>query len=176
MEYNITFENKRQLILWNRELVGQFSDGFWENARPYNHWMPVCTAKTTVGIPSISFTPSRRYNLTSSNLLDYVGQRMIFMVKLSMIYDISEDKIRALENLVDCASGKNEVDLIISRAKPEVFENYWTKTLATAKEIFNIMTDEQLKAEVDSIIADPCYDMKMLKRDLISMKALINAR
>ena len=32
------FENVSSFLIYKLEVKGQISDGYWENARPYNHW------------------------------------------------------------------------------------------------------------------------------------------
>lgn len=33
----INFKNRNQVALYEMELKGQLSDGYWENSRPRNH-------------------------------------------------------------------------------------------------------------------------------------------
>ena len=37
MEFILRFENDDQVVLWVHELMGQISDGKWENASPHGH-------------------------------------------------------------------------------------------------------------------------------------------
>lgn len=38
MENTLTFRTETQVALFNHEIIGQLSDGKWENTRPSNHW------------------------------------------------------------------------------------------------------------------------------------------
>ena len=45
--------------LFEHELVGQFSDGMWENARPYDHWKFWCNLKvmeTAIAYYAMTYT------------------------------------------------------------------------------------------------------------------------
>lgn len=72
-----TVASLSQKNLFACEIVGQLSDGAWENTKPYDHWEPWADADVKVG-SNIGRTFSVKkdgYNLGS--LLDYVGDRML---------------------------------------------------------------------------------------------------
>jgi hypothetical protein len=76
----INFRNLIQVALWDEELSGQLSDGWWENAMPYDHWKPWCAAKAQVNPANLGrnfWTARRRYDLSSPKLLEVVGERML---------------------------------------------------------------------------------------------------
>lgn len=82
----IAFQNQDQLVLWQTEIRGQISDGYWENAKPHNHYRDWCNAEAIVDEqnPGIDFYPVRqRYNLTAPELLDAVGERMAYRVAMA---------------------------------------------------------------------------------------------
>lgn len=84
----LAFATAAQLILWNTELRGQLSDGYWENARNAGgtpHWRPWCDAKAVVdpANPGRDFFAAREaYNFTAPDLLDVVGDRMCYRLAL----------------------------------------------------------------------------------------------
>lgn len=85
MDRIIAFRNKAQLALWKYELLGQLSDGHWENSRPFNHWQDWHQAKALVDPSNVgrNFYPIReRYNFANKDLLEVVDGRMIGYVRL----------------------------------------------------------------------------------------------
>ena len=77
---------------------GQISDGMWENARPYEHWK----SWSSLNWNNVNVDPSNvgrdfsvlkdNYNLNSNELVEIVKDRLIFMIKLYMLYpDIAEE-------------------------------------------------------------------------------------
>lgn len=66
------------LALWEWEILGQLSDGAWENATPFNHWEFWHDLKSELGIPEVKATGrvlKTGYNL--AGLIEYIGDRMI---------------------------------------------------------------------------------------------------
>jgi hypothetical protein len=87
----VTFRNIAQVVLYECEFKGQFSDGNWENAEPYDAWKQPCDAVASVAKPgealgTHNFYPRILYGFSSPNLLDCCGDRMIFWVKSAMAY------------------------------------------------------------------------------------------
>jgi hypothetical protein len=84
---SITFRNEVQAALWECEILGQLSDGYWENSKPYDHWKPWHRADVRVGtdVGRRGFWTRREgYNLTNKMLLDCVGERMLGYAKLAL--------------------------------------------------------------------------------------------
>jgi len=79
-------QNLAQKVLFEMELLGQISDGYWENASPFDHWKSFSNIEVLVdetGKVGCNFFPRKtNYNFASRQLLEVVGERMIFMVKL----------------------------------------------------------------------------------------------
>lgn len=86
----IGFSNKRQQILFECELKGQISDGYWENSRPHNHWIIPCRAETFITNDVSKLGPDwfidRKYNFAARDLLEIVGDRMIMYVKTYLVF------------------------------------------------------------------------------------------
>jgi hypothetical protein len=80
--------NTRQKVLFDWEISGQLSDGYWENTRPMNHWriwsrceVVVASEPTKIGR---NFRPDKsNYNLLAPMLLEAVGDRMITYAKIA---------------------------------------------------------------------------------------------
>ena len=80
----LAFDNESQKILFDTEIRGQLSDGYWENARPHGHWKPWCHADAIVDAknPGRSFLVMKEnYALDSAELLGWIGDRMIDAVR-----------------------------------------------------------------------------------------------
>lgn len=80
----INFANNTQLMLWEGEIAGQISDGMWENSTPMYHWTAFSGVQFGVGVPGSNVRPARQYQFT--RLLEYVGERMLFIAKASRAY------------------------------------------------------------------------------------------
>lgn len=83
----LRFATRDQAILFECELKGQMSDGFWENSRPYDHWEAPCKAKVEVAetpeqVGKDGVWISRNYDFANKELFDIVGDRMINYVKI----------------------------------------------------------------------------------------------
>lgn len=70
-----------QIALWKKELVGQISDGHWENSRPHDHWefwSDIEVIWDSTPRVETDITPIKNnYNFCSKELLEYVGDRML---------------------------------------------------------------------------------------------------
>lgn len=90
MEKKLTVRNLAQRIAFLGELEGQISDGNWENARPDDHWIVwMLKANEVVIGDSVgrNFGAKRtRYNFADEDLLNVVGERMVFLIKGAMLY------------------------------------------------------------------------------------------
>lgn len=91
MKPTLYVANERQKVLFEQEIRGQLSDGHWENATPFNHW--VRYAECDVEVTNGSYpagrnfsTPRKHYRLTDPDLLEVVEQRMLRLVRLSVLY------------------------------------------------------------------------------------------
>lgn len=90
MKPMIKVENQEQKIILLYEMIGQISDGMWENARPYDHyrpWMRIKEENTVIDPSDIGVNDSfrfakRNYNFANKELLDLVGERIILKINL----------------------------------------------------------------------------------------------
>jgi len=175
MDAIINFRNERQVTLYECELKGQISDGHWENARPYGHWKIMCNAEARVGEPlGPNFWPRRRYNFAAKDLIDVVGHRMLFQVKLKILYpSLSYQAIEDLDILVDCETGEPRVKLLIERAASDP---YWRKRITMAKQNLGVTTDEELIDAVTRVVEFTGYTLTELKKDLKDMSRIVNEK
>jgi hypothetical protein len=82
----INFENRIQKALFDHELKGQISDGYWENSKPYDHYKSFSGVETRVDPekPGKSgFFTRRSYNFANKELFDVVGKRMVAIANLA---------------------------------------------------------------------------------------------
>jgi len=73
----VRFATAEEAFLWEDEILGQLSDGAWENATPDGHWEAWGRADIKVGSPAgyYGFRPKRTsYGL--NKLIQYIGERM----------------------------------------------------------------------------------------------------
>ena len=82
----LAFRNQAQKVLFDEELRGQISDGFWENAGPWEHWKPWTSMDLHVIVDPDNVgrdfhARKDNYNLAAKALLDIVGERMVDAVR-----------------------------------------------------------------------------------------------
>lgn len=150
----LTFRTQDQIILWQEEIMGQISDGQWENARPWEHWKDWSEAEVRVG-PNVGrnfHTRKDNYNLTSSDLLQVVGKRMMTAVKIGRAF--GPEHVRTLSY---CFEDLNFKGL------PKYAGKYWDDIRQNISR-FNLAT-------VEAQVAAVPYEIKHLRADLREMKA-----
>jgi len=173
MEYKVGFENKAQVILFETELKGQLSDGYWENARPLDHWKTICSAKAYVAENKsqvgANFICRRKYDFAAKALLDAVGDRMLHFVKFYTLFpDI--DPTYACYHDFDCLSDHEFIENLFRFSENE---KYYSERLKFIRETLNVYTKEDFFS-LHNKIKNVNYDMKMLRKDLRRMKEIIN--
>lgn len=148
--------NIEQVALFELELKGQISDGQWENARPGNHWQAWCRAEVKVGDPvGRDFDVRRdRYGLTSSELLDVIGGRMLGQVRLVRAFGL-EATAKDLEVFVECNAGF-KVGICL---KAMLGDGYYADKWAALGDEYKL--DDILRA-----INDEAYGRRELIKDL----------
>jgi len=128
----IYFDNKIQKAIFDHELMGQISDGNWENSRPYNHYKAFHNVETCVDPIEPGKTgviPLRKYNFNDSTLFSIVGNRMVNIANLAENgYD--EKTIQDFDD----AEAYSHVLL-----SPEETNEYWVKKRTAFVETFGDM-------------------------------------
>lgn len=152
----ITFRTAIQATLWEREIVGQLSDGHWENSIPRDHCRPWCSAEVCVGENiGVDFYAQRStYNLCNKSLLEVVGKRMLAYAKICKFF--GRDNVGSLENLLDLDGN--------FRGLPKYEGKYWDEI----REKLNTFGPGTIEAVRQVVDADS-YSMKDLRRDLKEM-------
>lgn len=152
-----------QALLFNLELKGQISDGYWENASPRDHWKAVCSAEVVVDPTNVGldFYPERRYNFASPTLIEYVGDRMQQYILLAKKFPaLSQESLRSSD------SGEWIWTLKLGEITPE----WQKKFLDEMAEVCDVHTYKEMQALLASL--DPNdYPMKDLRKDLKAINA-----
>ena len=91
MEKTFTVRSTVQKALFEKEILGQLSDGMWGNALPLNHWKrwSGVTVKVAAdgGAVGRSFNNApKSYDLTRLVKNDVVRERMILIAKLTLTF------------------------------------------------------------------------------------------
>lgn len=173
----IRVENFEQKALLDLELTGQISDGHWENAKPFDHWMPWCHLDTIVD-PSntgIDFWPKRSYDFAAYDLLKVVRTRMILYVRLARHFgiELAKDLEKCFETIDENCNAMPSIELL--KECPDYAEEI-------TKQIF-----ETRRKELEDIAAFPIkssstapfsyvYTLKMLNKDLAALSRIAKTR
>lgn len=79
--HTVVVRTEVQKALLQQELVGQLSDGFWENSSSKADWQRLAAATVVVASEGqavgCSFKLNKRYDFANDDLLDCVGDRML---------------------------------------------------------------------------------------------------
>jgi hypothetical protein len=156
IQATIYFENNIQAALYKNELVGQISDGMWENSTPHNHWQAPCRATVAVDTENPRVENAwfrRRYNFANKTLVDVVGDRMLNIAMLAKA-GYSDDIIRQFDEVYDSMfTDANE---------------YWAKKRALFIETFGS------KDGYDQVVNTDRMQIKELKKILKRMSEIVN--
>ena len=86
VEGTIFLPTDSAIALWKGEILGQMSDGMWENARPFDHWKFWNDLKVEKGAPHVesdSRPEKNSYNLAA--LIPILGDRMVKIGRLGSV-------------------------------------------------------------------------------------------
>ncbi len=159
----IYFETTLQAALYKHELVGQISDGMWENSTPRDHWIRPCEADIAVDesnprVESVHLF-KRNYNFANTQLVDVVGDRMKNIVMLAKAgYDdsvISDfDDVDSYSHVMFAENSPNE---------------YWAKKAAKFEAVFGT------KEVYDKVVMTDRISTAALKKQLRRMSEIVNS-
>lgn len=172
----LAFRTKSQVILWKHEILGQLSDGHWENFRirtaPWRDWcdQDVQVVERPEGPVGRDFYAGYDgYNLTNKDLLEAVGDRMIVLVRLGLTF--GEENAWLLEHCFDLDGGWEGL--------PTYEGKYWDDLRAQINDFLaergQTLDDVRRAGEEDGFAEKP-YDRKALLADLREMKKTIKTR
>jgi hypothetical protein len=157
----LAFRNMAQVVLFKNELAGQISDGYWENSRPLGHWKPwgACQVIVDASNPGKDFWAQKEnYNFANRELLDIVGDRMIYAVRVALALGPDVQKLCgwAIEG------GKLSIPSEAEAAK----STYWAEV---RERLLTLDADAVNKALAD----ESRFSKKDLTRELKDMKQII---
>jgi hypothetical protein len=112
IEPTLNVQNRAQQIIYEVEMKGQLSDGWWENLRPMGHHKIPTSAKVVVSPGNLgnNWGATRSYNFASAGLLEAIGGRMRRTVQLGLLHpELSLEKLDSLSWLLNSAPEKDLV-------------------------------------------------------------------
>jgi hypothetical protein len=171
-DLTIAFDNQAQVILYECELKGQISDGFWENSRPHDHWKKPSAAAAFVsrGNTGPNFYTSRKYNFANRDLLNVVGNRMIAYVKTFTAFpDLPFNQHWDY----DWETSPEEIAIETENGLKDPKSNYWWDKAHRVLNAFGVKNVEQLRAKL-ATINDVEYCKGQMMKDLKRMSEIIN--
>jgi hypothetical protein len=174
----LTLKNLSQLNLFNAEILGQLSDGAWENARPSDHYKVWYDVDAVIGSP-IGYSkiyPRRTKYALASQLLPYIGARMLVygaagLAKIEL-NDSTYDMKNALEYFFEVFNAQTAQDLS-SQCKSKTFDEFMQAFTAQVektnylKKYFQIIEKNTKNVKlIYEMIAGGQYNVNSLKNDL----------
>lgn len=165
--FELHVENPVQKALFLQELSGQISDGYWENSRPndhYQYWRLDFDQVIVDGSLGHNFHAPRKYNFLAKDLLDVVGDRMLFYAKMTLLFPELTFTLLQKHGMPD------DVDELRHAAQYAMDDigHYWQDKLDFYAEVG--LTQEVL----DAVEAYDGYTMSDLRKDLRALKTAVN--
>lgn len=148
-EGTIFLPTKSAIAVWKNEIVGQLSDGAWENTTPYDHWKFWAYLDVELGEPKvISKKYAKKKGYALSSLIKYVGDRMIKIGKLGLFTE----------------EGNGEY-------MPDTFEE-WKTSKETGKWKWDFLSShmEPITEEIAKQYYESSYNLNDLRKDLKVIK------
>ncbi len=155
----IQLENPIQVALYKGMLIGQMSDGAWENSGPMDHWRPMSQAEVRVGKPGMNFSPRRTYGFV--NLLNYVGDEMLDLARATKAYPN-----------VDLSQLNHAIPYVVE-SKPEALKDDWQKKYVDA--ILKATGEADINQFLAKVNGQP-YGMGELRKDLRGIQNVVNGQ
>ncbi len=149
----LTVRNIQQKVLIQHEILGQLSEGLWENAKPHGHfkvWYEATVVIDPVRVGRNFYASKDNYNLSA--LLKFDGaKRMVSYVALALQF--GEENVGLLGDLLDLSGDFSGI--------PDYPDKYY---------------DELSKFDLESIKkyleTQKVYGIKQLRADLRELKTI----
>jgi len=169
----IAFENVTQASIFENEIKGQLSDGYWENARPYDHWQTPCEAEVIVDTENPGMRDvlvRRHYNFADKELVGYVGHRMIDYAKAAIA--LNDELMNNELPLRSISAFADYYNVML-----ELYENNIKEMNSTQKMVARWIQHYKIKhkyiTKFKNIIDSVEYTEKDLMKDLRAMKKIV---
>lgn len=168
-EGTIVWANNAQKILWDEELSGQVSDGYWENSSPRGHYKEITAAESAISSNpaeqgTFGFVPLRKYNFNNGELLDIVGDRMLAAVmKVIPGYterELKSDLIQMSKIITNYRGLKDPAKVNLSGNESKINEDKATEELTAAakkdlksilRKIHKSTTEDEVESQLDRL-------------------------
>jgi hypothetical protein len=175
----IKVQNNSQKVLLDSELLGQFSDGYWENSRNTS-WNFLDDVEVTDGETGVFFDSTIPYNykgysVNNKTLLEYVGDRMLIKSRIANYLNISD--LSSVETMIEYVGEeslrhnkqvtKEDIETVISKWKM-TGDKFWIKR---AEESLNFVKEIGFQKLVDSF--NSSYSMKDMRKDLSQITKIL---
>ncbi len=166
----ITFKTRDQAVIFAYEMLGQISDGVWENSSPHNHYKSFdgVEVKTGEDVGTQQLHLRRHYNFNNKELKDIVGNRMKDQVKTA----------RVLGNKLNA----KDLDLVSSylmesweAVKRNQNDKYWKEKLDDLYRVLSVNSIDALE-KIREDINTVDYSDKDLSRDLKEISYVVNGK
>lgn len=170
----IIFRNPIHAALFDYELMGQISDGFWSNKKPHDHWhwikdLEVQCDKTLqhpVKVTGMELYPKLMYDFASPTLYKYVGKRMDMIYKIARSHGFEAASIASWYEMPDFPFKNRDND-------------YYRKVMNTMLDVFKTVStseEEQIKVVQDGFaeIAKIKLPRTTIMDDLCKIRGYIN--
>ena len=173
-----------QKVLLDNELLGQFSDGFWENSRnqswTYLNDVELISNIDKVGVYFPDYIPSdyKGYRVNNKELLSYVGNRMLAMARVANFFSVSD-----FNSDFECLLSSVEIENAIAENTPiqadhinnvikrfETYKSeYWNKVAN------GISTEINKLGGIDELIKalNSDYTMKNMRKELTNITLIL---
>jgi hypothetical protein len=165
MNNTITFATHTQAAIWNEELIGQISDGQWENTNNTD-WEKWCDADVEVGSEigrNFKYVKKDNFMFNSKKLIEIVGDRMVVYAILGDFFKNAQVKLDVIEYTLNVKidNDYNITDVTLTSNTGE----FWDKRRAYVESIgFN---------EIKKVLIESPYNLKSLRADLRAISKTI---
>lgn len=171
-------KNIQQKVLFNWELCGQLSDGYWENTNPNNHWeiwnQCKCLVSTDGRYGRNFYAQRDDYNLVANELLEAVGDRMYKYAVIALaLGEGFDDFFKELSPKHDPRNIEYFFDKEFNLIDTQQYVHLDSDYVREMRAAFNLLPLAHLSIKCKAITF---YKMADLKRDLVDLKTIFRTR
>ncbi len=175
MKAIIKVNKSSQKVLLDTELLGQFSDGFWENSRNQS-WKYLGNVEITDGETGVYFDKYipiqyKGYSVNNAELLLYVGDRMLSKARVANALNISvinSGMETILETMSITHKVENNIEIVVDDIDNIIIkllsqDKFWQDRAKNAIDGINLIGGTQRFVEA---LNDTTYNIKTMRKDL----------
>lgn len=174
----VFFESKAAFLIWKNEVIGQISDGKWENARPSDHWKFWSLAEVRLG-EQVGYKKNENwcsksdYNVralaSNKELLD----RMLHLVRFSKSRFYCEELVTFARNMFGYYAEHPEKLNVFQSISQATYEKTLSETIELMKSDKECIMNSMRKKLSDAYYvwgASNFMDMEKLFDELLEAK------